>query len=228
LLVNLKGLVLPVIFSRTLDFRVRQVAVGVVLAVGLFVFAWYYYALPSYTRVGYTPQQPVPFSHELHVGNLGLDCTYCHQAVFEGPHANVPAAQTCMNCHNPAKANVKGTSPLLAPIRNSYDTGKPVAWQRVHKLPEYAYFNHAVHVNKGVSCVSCHGQVNEMKVVTHAELLTMGWCLKCHNEPAPNLRPVSEVTNLTWKPGPGQEEEGKRLQQLLAVNPPMNCQGCHR
>jgi hypothetical protein len=219
---------MPAIFSRSLDFRVRKFVVGLLIGLGLFVFAWYYYALPSYTRVGYTPEQPVPFSHELHIGKLGLDCTYCHQAVFEGPQANVPAAQTCMNCHNPAKANVKGTSPLLAPIRTSFDTGKPVEWKRVHKLPEYAYFNHAVHVNKGVSCVSCHGQVNEMKVVTHAELLTMGWCLKCHNDPAQNLRPVSEVTNLSWVRGTGPESDGATIAKNLAVSPPMNCQGCHR
>ena len=219
---------MPAIFSRSFDFRVRKLAVGFLLGLGLFVFAWYYYALPSYTRVGYTPGQPVAFSHEQHVGKLGLDCTYCHQAVFEGPTANVPASQTCMNCHNPAKANVKGNSSLLADARVSFDTGKPIEWKRVHKLPEYAYFNHAVHVNKGVSCVSCHGQVNEMPVVVHAELLTMGWCLKCHNDPAPNLRPTSEVTNLTWSRGNSPEDDGKKIQQDLAVKPPMNCQGCHR
>jgi hypothetical protein len=220
----------PAIFSRSLDGAVRQAAVGLVVGAGLFAFGWYYYALPSYTRVGYTPEQPVAFSHQQHVGNLGLDCAYCHQAVFESPHANVPAAQTCMNCHNPKKANVKGASPLLAPVRNSYDTGAAVAWKRVHKLPEYAYFNHAVHVNKGVSCVSCHGQVNEMKVVTHDKSLTMGWCLNCHNDPAPHLRPLSEVTNLTWAPGagPAAEPTGETIKDTLRVKPPMNCQGCHR
>jgi len=169
----------------------------------------------------------VAFSHQLHVGHLGMDCTYCHQAVFESPHANVPATQTCMNCHNPKKANVKGTSPLLAPVRNSYDTGAPVEWKRVHKLPEFAFFNHAVHVNKGVSCVSCHGQVNEMKVVSHDQPLSMGWCLKCHNAPEKSLRPVSEVTNLTWTRGPG-DDDGATIKKNLAVNPPMNCQACHR
>ena len=219
---------MPAIFSRSLDFRVRKLAVGLLVGLGLFVFAWYYYAMPSYTRVGYAPQQPVPFSHEQHVGQLGLDCSYCHQSVFEGPHANVPAAQTCMNCHNPAKANVKGTSSLLAPVRTSFDTGKPVEWKRVHKLPEYAYFNHAVHVNKGVSCVSCHGQVNEMKVVAHAQLLTMGWCLRCHNDPAPSLRPTGEVTNLTWAPGSTTSAEGAAIKKNFDVKPPMNCQSCHR
>lgn len=218
------------IFSRSLDFRVRQLGVGVLVALGLVVTGWYYYALPSYTRVGYTPEQPVPFSHQLHVGQLGMDCRYCHTAVFEGPHANVPASQTCMNCHNPKMANVKGNSPLLAPIRESYDTGKPVEWKRVHKLPEYAYFNHAVHVNKGVSCVSCHGQVNEMKIVGHDQVLSMGWCLQCHVEPESKLRPVDKVTDLSWQPSSDQaaREVGSAIKKDLAINPPMTCQGCHR
>ena len=221
---------MPAVFSRSTDGTVRQAAVGLAVAAGLFAVGWYYYALPSYTRVGYTPEQPVPFSHQLHVGSLGLDCTYCHQSVFDSPHANVPAAQTCMNCHNPKKANVKGASPLLAPVRLSYDTGKPVEWKRVHKLPEYAYFNHAVHVNKGVSCVSCHGQINEMPVVAHAKELSMGWCLKCHNNPTPSLRPVEQVTNLTWAPDAGETPEslGARIKKELMVHPPTNCQGCHR
>lgn len=221
---------MPAIFSRSIDGTLRQAAVGAVVGVGLFVAGWYYYALPSYTRVGYQPEQPVPFSHEQHVGQLGLDCRYCHQSVFESPHATVPAAQVCMNCHNPQKANVKGSSPLLAPVRASYDTGRPVAWKRVHKLPEFAFFNHAVHVNKGVSCVSCHGPVNEMKVVWHDQPLSMGWCLKCHDNPSPHLRPVGEVTNLTWTPTGGltREEIGRAIARDLAVTPPANCQACHR
>lgn len=221
---------MAVIFSRSLDFRVRQGAVGLVVGVGLFVIGWFYYALPGYTRVGYQPEQPVPFSHQLHVGRLGLDCTYCHQSVFDSPHASVPASQVCMNCHNPKMANVKGNSPLLAPVRLSYETGKPVEWRRVHKLPEYSYFNHAVHVNKGVSCVSCHGPVNEMKVVWHDQPLSMGWCLNCHANPTPHLRPRSEVTNLSWvrdaNPDPGTT--GEWIQKVLQINPPANCQGCHR
>ncbi|MBA4066104.1 MAG: cytochrome C [Isosphaera sp.] len=219
---------MPAIFSRSADFRFRQAGVGLVVGLALFAVGFYYYALPSYTRVGYRPEQPVAFSHRQHVGQLGLDCTYCHTAVFESPHANVPAAQTCMNCHNPKKANVKGASPLLAPVRTSYDTGQALGWKRVHKLPEYAYFNHAVHVNKGVSCVSCHGQVNEMAVVAHDQPLSMGWCLNCHNEPERHLRPVDQVTNLTWARGSGPEDDGAAIKKNLAVNAPMNCQGCHR
>jgi hypothetical protein len=220
----------PSIFPRSLDGYVRQAAVGLLVAVGLFGFGWYYYALPSYTRVGYMPDQPVPFSHALHAGQLGMDCSYCHQSVWESPHSSVPTSQTCMNCHNPQKANVKGNSPLLAPVRASYDTGKPVEWKRVHKLPEYSYFNHAVHVNKGVSCVSCHGKVNEMKVVWHDKPLSMGWCLQCHADPHAHLRPVDQVTNLNWKPDGGKSaaEIGAALQKDLMIAPPMHCQGCHR
>ena len=221
---------MPAIFSRSLDGHVRQAAVGLAVAAALVVTGWYYYALPSYTRVGYTPQQPVPFSHELHAGKLGMDCAYCHQSVFESPVASVPTSQTCMNCHNPQKANVKGNSPLLAPVRASFDTGRPVAWKRVHKLPEYAYFNHSAHVNKGVSCVSCHGQVNEMPVVRHDQPLTMGWCLRCHADPHEYLRDVKDVTNLSWKPEGGKSvgEVGAAVQRDLRLAPPMNCQGCHR
>lgn len=221
---------MAIIFSRSWDFRVRQAGVGLVIGVALFVIGWYYYALPGYTRVGYQPEQPVPFSHQLHVGHLGLDCTYCHRSVFDSPHASVPDSQTCMNCHNPKMANVKGASPLLAAVRLSYDTGKPVEWKRVHKLPEYSYFNHAVHVNKGVSCVSCHGPVNEMKVVWHDQPLSMGWCLQCHDNPAPHLRPRSQVTNLSWARGanPDPTEDGELIKKTLQVNPPSNCQGCHR
>jgi hypothetical protein len=223
-----RGEGVPAIFSRSLDFRVRKWGVGLLVGITLVVIGFYYYALPSYTRVGYTPEQPVAFSHELHAGQLGLDCAYCHQSVFDGPHANVPAAQTCMNCHDPKKANVKGNSELLAAVRLSRDTGRPVEWKRVHKLPEFAYFNHAVHVNKGVSCVSCHGQVNEMKVVSHDKELSMGWCLKCHNDPTPHLRPLDQVTNLTWQPGENAAEQREAIKAALHIAPPMNCQSCHR
>ena len=221
---------MPAIFTPRADALFRQAAVGLVVGVGLFVVGWYYYALPSYTRVGYQPVQPVPFSHEQHVGQLGLDCTYCHTRVFESPHANVPTSQTCMNCHDPKKANVKGNSPALAPVRESFLTGRPVGWKRVHKLPEFAYFNHAVHVNKGVSCVECHGKVNEMKIVREDQPLSMGWCLRCHDNPTRSLRPVGEVTNLNWQLPEGQtkEEVGGAIRQQLQVNAPTNCQSCHR
>ena len=149
---------------------------------------------PKYTRVGYSPVQPVPFSHALHAGQLGIDCRYCHSNVESSGHANIPTAQTCMNCHSQVKAN----SPLLAVVRQSYLTGDPVPWVWIHQTPDYVYFNHAIHVNRGVSCVECHGRVDQMDVVTHAKPLSMGFCLDCHRAPQDHLRPNSEVTNLAW------------------------------
>lgn len=186
---------------------------------------WYYFT-PKYTRVGYQPTQPAPFSHEFHVGQLGLSCLYCHTHVDEAPHSNVPATQTCMNCH----LRVKAQSPLLAEVRNSWESGTPVRWKQVHRLPDYAYFNHAVHINRGISCQSCHGEINEMKVVYHAEPLSMGWCLECHRNPAPHLRPRDEVYNLDWQPEFGESalSVGERLQRELNIHPPETCQGCHR
>lgn len=192
----------------------------------LVVFVISYYFTPKYTRVGYQPQQPVPFSHALHIGQLGLDCRYCHTHVDEAPLANVPATQTCMNCHS----KVKGTSPLLSQIRESYASGTPVHWVKIHELPQYAYFNHAIHVNRGVGCVSCHGQVNEMTVVYHDQPLAMSWCLDCHRNPEQHLRPADEVTNLLWTPPEGKSalEVGMDLKTFLGVEPPQSCNGCHR
>lgn len=221
---------MPVIFTPNADRNLRLGAVAVLLVATLSVSGFYYYALPSYTRVGYQPTQPVPFSHELHVGQLGLDCRYCHTQVFDSPHANIPTAQTCMNCHDPTKANVKGDSPALEPLRESWRSGRPVEWNRVHKLPEYAYFNHAIHVNRGVSCESCHGPINEMSVVYEAEPLSMGWCLKCHDHPVEHLRPLDQVTNLNWEPGEGESDQqiGTEISEQLSIRAPQSCQACHR
>jgi hypothetical protein len=221
---------LAAIFSRSIDAAIRQAGVGLGLSAALFAAGFYYYAYPDYTRVGYMPEQPIPFSHELHVGQLNMDCRYCHTNVEESPHATVPNSQTCMNCHNPEKAHVKGQSPLLAPVRESWKSGQPVEWKRIHQVPGYVYFNHSVHIARGVSCVSCHGQINEMKVVYHAKQLSMGWCLNCHYHPEEAIRPKDQVTNMTWKPEAGktQEEIGLDLKKAHGHNPPNQCGACHR
>ena len=214
------------ILAKYADRWLRLIAVaGGLSLIAVVAVVWYYFT-PKYTRVGYQPTQPAPFSHEFHVGQLGMSCRYCHTHVDQAPHSNVPATQTCMNCH----LRVKSQSPLLAEVRNSWVSGTPVRWNQVHRLPDYAYFNHAVHINRGVSCQSCHGQINEMKVVYHAEPLSMGWCLECHRNPAPHLRPRDEVYNLDWKPEFSETalEIGQRLQEELQINPPETCQGCHR
>lgn len=187
-------------FPRWTNWVPLKIAVclGFVL-VGVAVGASYYFT-PKYTRVGYEPTQPVAFSHKQHVGELGLDCRYCHSYVEQSSHSNVPTNQTCYNCHGPDKGQVKKDSPKLAQVREANITGKPIEWVKVHKAPDYVYFNHSVHVNRGVSCVSCHGKINEMEVVKHAEPQSMGWCLDCHRQPEKNLRPLDQITNLNYKP----------------------------
>jgi Cytochrome c7 and related cytochrome c len=213
------------IFQPRADQLFRQIFVGSVLILGLLGAAAYCALRPEFTRVGYAPEQPVPFSHELHAGRLGMSCIYCHANVERSPHATVPNTQTCMNCHQTIKAN----SPLLSPVRESFAKGVPLEWKRVHRLPDYAYFNHAQHVNRGVGCVSCHGRVNEMPVVAHEKPLSMGWCLNCHKHPEGNLRPPEVAANMQWKPPQeGREDFARKMQQQLNVKPPQSCQGCHR
>ena len=192
-----------------------------------------YYFTPKYTRVGYQPVQPVSFPHDVHVDQLGMDCRYCHSHVEVAAHSNIPTTQVWMNCHS----QVQKDNPKLKPVWDSWQTGKPIEWVQIHKTPDYVYYNHAVHVNRGVSCVSCHGKVNQMPVVYHAESQSMAWCLDCHRNPEKHLRPVDQVTNLNWVPPTNQGEStadaqiriGTELKNKLGVNPPdKNCFGCHR
>jgi ferredoxin len=166
----------------------------------------------------------VAYSHKLHAGNLGLDCTYCHYTVDKSSFAAVPPTEVCMNCH----VRVKDKSPKLQLIRESFATGEPVPWVKEHRLPDYVYFNHQAHVTAGVSCVSCHGRVDQMVEVRMVQPLSMAWCLDCHRNPAPNVRPVEFVTKLDWKPEGDPAELGWKLIQAKHINPPTNCSGCHR
>ena len=179
---------------------------------------------PTATDVGYSPEQPVPYSHALHVGQLGMDCRYCHTGVEVAAAAAIPPTQTCMNCHS----NVRANSEKLIPVRESYATGMPVPWIRVHDLPDYAYFDHSAHVRRGVGCVSCHGRIDTMEVVFQAEPLSMGWCLECHRNPENHLRPVEFVTQLDWVPEEDQLALGTRLRETNNINPPTDCNTCHR
>ena len=198
------------------------VGVGGILTVG---FVWYYFS-PRYTDVGYMPDQPVPYSHTLHAGELGLDCRYCHNTVETAAHAAVPPTQTCMNCH----AKIRTESPKLAAVRESYASGTSVEWIRVHDLPDYVYFNHSAHVTRGVACVECHGRVDKMEVVYQAEPLSMGWCLDCHRKPEPRLRPREFVTVMDWEPPEGETREslGAKIRQEYGLNPSEDCSTCHR
>src|SRR4029077_5015380 len=145
-------------------------------------------------------------------------CVYCHTNVERSPHTTVPDSQTCMNCHQTIKSN----SPVLSKVRESHDKRLPVEWKRVHLLPDYAFFNHAQHVDRGVGCVSCHGQVNELPVITHEKPLSMMWCLHCHKHPEPNLRPPAEAANMHWKPQGDAESFAGGMQEQLHVKPPQS------
>jgi len=196
---------------------------GPVLPVLLIGGLWYY-GSPKYTDVGYRPHQPVPYSHALHVGELGLDCRYCHFSVEKSSVAAVPPTETCMKCHHV----VKRDSAALEPLRESLASGKPLRWIRVHNLPDYAYFNHAVHVSAGVGCVSCHGAVDKMEEVMQVKPLSMSWCLDCHRSPAQHLRPPGEVTNMEWFPPRNHAEWAQTAILDRGISPPEDCSGCHR
>ncbi|MDX2186825.1 MAG: cytochrome c3 family protein [Opitutaceae bacterium] len=216
------------IFPKSANKLPLQIIIFVVVLAGVVTAATTYYATNKYINVGYAPTQPVPFSHALHNGQLGIDCRYCHSNVEKSGHSNVPTAQTCMNCHN--QGLIKPDSPLLAPVRASYASGDPVPWVKIHQVPDYAYFNHSVHVNRGVSCVECHGKINEMEVVGQAKSLTMGFCLDCHRNPAQAVRPLKEITNLNWDPKkhPEHEKWAAEFVKNNKILPPQSCTGCHR
>ena len=179
---------------------------------------------PETSAIGYAPEQPVPYSHALHAGELGIDCRYCHTTVENSAHANIPPTQTCMNCH----ATIHTESPKLLPVRESFATGMPIEWVRIHDLPDFAYFDHSAHVNAGVGCVSCHGRVDRMEVVRQDQALSMGWCLECHRDPDPHLRPREFVTAMDWQPSEDPAALGARLREAHDINPSTDCSTCHR
>jgi len=200
-------------------------AAGVGLPIFLVALVWYG-GSPATTDVGYAPQQPVPYSHALHAGELGIDCRYCHNTVEIAAHAAVPPTQTCMNCHT----NIRGTSAKLLPVRESSASGMPIPWVRVHDLPDYVYFNHSAHVRRGVGCVECHGRIDGMEVVYQAKKLSMGWCLDCHRNPDAHLRPPEAVTQMDWEPPAGVDRAayGKTIRERLKLAPSEDCSTCHR
>jgi len=149
---------------------------------------------PWVTRQGQRPDQPIPFSHKHHVEGLGLQCQYCHTSVEKSSYAGIPPTKTCINCH----AQIWTNAELLEPARQSWATGASIQWIKVHDLPDYVYFNHEIHVNKGIGCASCHGRVDEMPLMYMQNSLQMEWCLNCHRNPAVNLRPTSEIYNMAW------------------------------
>ena len=221
------------IFPRSSNLLPLKIVFCLLVLGGAVSSGMWYYFTPKYTRVGYEPTQPVPFSHKIHAGQLGMDCRYCHSFVETAAHSNVPTTQVCMNCHG----QVQKDNPKLQAVRESWQTGKPIEWIQVHKTPDYVYFNHSAHVNRGVSCVSCHGRVDQMDVVFHAKSHSMDFCLTCHRAPENELRHVEDVTNLAYQPptkdgesvAEAQKRIGNELKLAWKINPPdKNCAGCHR
>ena len=244
---------MPQIFQRGANLVPLKIA----LILGAFATCamgavWMYFT-PKYTKVGFQPAQPIPFSHKIHAGQLGIDCRYCHSFVETAAHSNLPSSQVCMSCHS----QVQKDSPKLEPLRQAWASGKGVPWVQIHKTPDYAFFNHAVHINRGVSCVTCHGRVDQMDVVYQAKSLTMEFCVDCHRAPETELRPLDKVTDLGWKaptdplelaallgkkpedlklkagaklsPASAQKIMGDHFKVQRGVHPPdSNCAGCHR
>jgi hypothetical protein len=185
-----------------------------------------YGVTPEAIRIGYQPVQPVPYSHALHAGEMGLDCRYCHNTVERSPHAAIPPAATCMNCHTA----IHPDSVKLKPIRTAFaEDDKPVKWIRVHDLPDYVYFNHSAHVTRGVGCESCHGRIDQMEVVYQAKALTMEWCLGCHRNPDDHLRRIEDVTVMGYRDKvKNYRDIGREQRKQFQINPPTNCSTCHR
>ncbi len=210
------------IFSKKVNQIPSKILLGAIVILTATVAGVWYYFSPEYLEVGYAPEQPVPYSHKLHAGQLGMDCKYCHTSVDKSKQANIPPTETCMNCH----AQINTQSDKLAKIRESWETGEPVEWVRVHNLPDYAYFNHAIHVNMGVGCETCHGRIDRMEVVAQKEPLSMSWCLDCHRNPEKYVRPVEEVTTMGYE-AENQLEMGRKLVAKHNIHPPTYCQSCH-
>ncbi|MCX6903861.1 MAG: cytochrome c3 family protein [Verrucomicrobia bacterium] len=213
------------VFPRWFNQLPLKIAAGLLVTGSLVTAGAWYYLTPKYSRVGYQPIQPVPYSHATHVEQLGMDCRYCHSAVDKSWYANIPSPSVCMNCHS----QVLPSDPRLAPVRDSFRSGEPIPWVQIHRTPDFVFFNHAVHVNRGVSCVSCHGQVNQMVEVRHEKPLTMAFCLDCHRNPAPNLRPPEQVYNMHWTNEPARQlEAGARFVKDWKIKASQNCSACHR
>ena len=209
------------IFPKTLNILPVVLALVTFVAGGAVTGIVWYYLSPANLQVGYTPRQPLPYSHRMHAGQLGMDCRYCHANVERSGEALIPPTQSCMGCHSMIKAQ----SPRLRLVRESWATGKPIEWVRVHKLPDHAYFNHSVHLNAGVGCSTCHGRIDQMEVVSVVQPMSMSWCIECHRNPGPSLRPHDQITNMAWV----QTATPEAVQALAAnVHPPENCSGCHR
>jgi hypothetical protein len=216
---------MPQIFHRSTNTIARVSIFGAVLIVaGLLWLIAAIQRSPWVTDARVAREQPIQFSHERHVGGNGIDCRYCHTSVEESPFAGIPPTKTCMNCHSQIFSN----SPFLEPVRRSFQSGASIQWTRVHDLPDFVYFNHSIHVDKGVGCTTCHGQVDRMPLMRQEQSLQMEWCLECHRSPERFVRPREAVFSVDYVPPADQLELGKRLVAEYQIQKLTSCSTCHR
>lgn len=215
------------IFGPNANTIFRLSLVGSLLLFGGIIAAMVgLYLSPWYTDVGIAKEQPVPFSHKHHVDELKIGCQYCHATVEQTAYAGYPSTDTCMSCHS----QIWVDSPLLEPVRDSYTSGDPLVWNRIYDVPDFVYFNHSAHLAKGIGCSSCHGRIDLQQLAAKEQPLYMGWCLGCHREPELYVRPLEEVYNMAWEPGPDQLEIGRSLvrEYQIQVGTLTDCYICHR
>jgi hypothetical protein len=214
------------LFHQSANSVAKITIVAVVLTIGGIVWAAYAINAGSFiTDVSVARDQKVPFSHKHHVTDDGIDCRYCHTSVETSNFAGIPPTETCMSCHSQIWTNAE----MLEPVRESYRTGKSLQWTRVHDLPDFVYFNHSIHVNKGIGCSTCHGRVDQMPLVYKVNTLYMQWCVECHRNPERNVRPRAEVFNMAYEtPAPNQDQLGPKLVADYKIQRLTDCVTCHR
>lgn len=218
---------MPQIFRARANAWVRWGLIAAIVGLSiLMVGAFVFFRSPYVTGVGRYSPQPVPFSHRHHVGALGIGCRYCHTSYERAAFAGLPTTTICMSCHSRLWTN----APMLAPVRRSLTENRPIRWRRVHDLPDYVYFDHSAHVNNGVGCESCHGRVDQMPLTRQAEPLAMGWCLDCHRNPGPRLRPRDHITDMGWEPQGDPQAMAARLLDEYRIHAAQltDCSICHR
>ena len=216
---------MPQIFHRSTNTISKVSIIAGGLGAGLLIAFAYGMDRGAYiTDVAIAKDQPVPFSHQHHVSDDGFDCRYCHTSVETSAVAGLPATEICMTCHSQIWSNAL----LLEPVRASFRTGESLQWTRIHDLPDYVYFNHSIHISKGVGCASCHGRIDLMPLTFKVNTLYMNWCIECHRNPEKQLRPRDQVYNMAYEQPPNQEEFGRQLMKEYRVQSLTDCYTCHR
>jgi hypothetical protein len=214
------------VFSSGSVIALKVGSIAALLLVTTAVLAWRAYVAPRPAQWE-AVEQPVPFSHKHHVGDDGIDCRYCHTGVEKSAFAGIPPMSTCMTCHS----QIFTDAPVLAPLRQAYARGSGLVWQRVHHLPDFVYFDHSIHIAKGVGCSTCHGRVDQMQLTERVAPLKMQWCVACHRHPEPYLRPQQEIFDMQWQPGSDQAQRGRGLRahyQIHSTDVLTACSTCHR